>query len=117
MKVPVYPRGADPRVARPILRKSHYYAAEQVLACRADWVDSEDPRKGIVPREFLPSGKVYGASAEQIELLEELGPPPDAGLRFIPPPMEQNPTLPRINIDPLCTAAPSWDWSYEGAPA
>jgi hypothetical protein len=113
MRVPVYPRGANPRTSRCILRKKLSYAEDEVSALRADWADSFDHSKGIVPREFLASGKVYAATPEQIERIAS--PPPDAGLKFIPPASFKNPTLPRINIQSLLESAPNWDWT--GVPA
>jgi hypothetical protein len=115
MRVPVYPRGANPRLARRILKKSLAYAENEVRNHRADWADPADPSKGIVPREFLASGKVYSATPEQIERLTS--PPPDAGLKFIPPLMQKNPTLPRITVSALFIAAPHWDWTMEPATA
>jgi hypothetical protein len=111
----VYPRGADPRTSRRILKKSLAYAENEVLHYRADWADPADHRSGIVPREFLASGKVYAATPEKIA--ELTSPPPDAGLKFIPPRMEKNPTLPRITISALLTCAPDWDWQMEPATA
>lgn len=116
----MYPRGSDPRTARRILSKSLSYAQEEVRNYRADWVDPADPSRGIVPREFLASGKLLAATLDQIEHLAVEGmngPPPDVGLKFIPPPMEKNPTLPRINVESLVVAAPSWDWQMEPARA
>lgn len=116
MRVPVYPRGANPHTARRMIKKSLSYAQQQVVDRRADWVDVDDPKKGIVPREFLASSKVYAATPEQIEQLTG-SPPPDVGLKFIPPPMEKNQTLPRISISTLLESAPGWDWSAEPAMA
>lgn len=109
----MYPRGANPRLARRMVNKSLSYAEQQVREHRADWVDSTDPKQGIVPREFLASGKVYSATPS----LLDLSPPPDIGLKFIPPPFFKNPTLPRINIHSLLESAPGWDWKYEAASA
>lgn len=109
----MYPRGANPRLARRMVNKSLSYAEQQVREHRADWVDLLDHGKGIVPREFLASGKIYSATSEQIE--ELTSPPPDVGLKFTPPPFFKNPTLPRINIQSLLESAPSWDWKYEAA--
>jgi hypothetical protein len=111
----VYPRGADPRTARRMINKSLSYAEGEVRARHADWVDPDDKSKGIVPREFLASGKVYASTPDQIEALTS--PPPDAGLKFIPPPMEKNPTIERINVSSLLAAAQSWDWTMEPATA
>lgn len=84
MKPPVYPRGANPRVDRPILRKSFTYCEDQVARGNADWVDTQDPLKGIVCRELLERGP-----------LSELAEPPVPtsllalaeipGVRFVPP--------------------------------
>ena len=105
----MYPRGANPRTARRILKKSLAFAEKEVREHRADWADPLDPGKGIVPREFLASGKVYSATSEQSEQLTS--PPPDAGLKFIPPSTIKNPTLPRINIHSLLESASTWDWT------
>lgn len=117
MRIPVFARRANPSVDPPILRKSRSYAEEQIQNGLADWVDFNDPRKGIIAREYLPSGKALAAMPEQLEELSALSPPPDAGLKFIRPPMEQNPTLPRINVQSVRMSAPTWDWSQETATA
>lgn len=114
MRVPVYPRGSNPRIARRMLKKSVAFAENEVRHARADWVDPADPRQGIVPREFLASAKVYSSTPDQ---LEATGPPPDVGLKFIPPTVWKNPTLPRINLSSLVASAPDWDWAMEIASA
>ncbi len=113
----MYPRGANPRTARRILRKTYYYAAKEVAEYRADWVNPDDPREGIVPREYLPSEKIYAALPDENERLSELGPPPEAGLKFIPPPMEKNPLIARVQSEPVMLAARCWDWTREPIPA
>jgi hypothetical protein len=56
MRIPVYRRGADPRLEVPLMRKSRFYAEQQVREGLADWVDYGDPRKGIICREMLRFG-------------------------------------------------------------
>lgn len=71
----------------------------------------------FAPDSIYMAGRVL--SQDVRELLDQLplGPPPDAGLRFIPPPMEKNPTFSRIQSQNLLAAAPQWDWSAEPASA
>ncbi len=46
----MFARGANPRVDRPILKKSVSYTDEQVASGRADYVDPTDRSKGIICR-------------------------------------------------------------------
>lgn len=57
MRIPVFARGANPRVDRFILKKNFNYCSEQVDTGRADWVDPHDARKGIIAREMLYFGE------------------------------------------------------------
>lgn len=56
MRFPVFARGANPRIDRPILRKSKDYVESQVAMARAQWVDESNHSKGIVCRELLYFG-------------------------------------------------------------
>ena len=116
MRVPVYPRGSNPRVDRPILRKSIHYAEEQVVNFLASWIDPLDPAKGIVALDFLPSGKAIDAAPEQIDrLTSSLSPAEVGGCKFCPPNTPKNPTIPRIHLESLQLAAINWDWSKEAS--
>jgi len=117
MRVPVYPRGADPRTSRPILRKSAHYAEDQVNQCLADWVDPLDHSRGIVAREFLPSGKVFAADPRDLS---------DLKTRFIAncrycqpdrPTHYENDLIAAVRIYPKSEAMPGWDWQMEPATA
>ena len=77
MRFPVFARSG-----RRILRKSRSYVETEVLAGRADWIDSQDPSKGILCRELLSFGpKLEIASPAPFMPVLEL-----PGLKFIPPP-------------------------------
>jgi hypothetical protein len=66
----VFARGANPAIDRPNVRKSVSYAAEEVAAGRADWVDLHDHSKGVVCREFLYRGEMLKpAQPEQLTRL------------------------------------------------
>jgi hypothetical protein len=55
MYIPVFSRGANPRVDQPIHRKSHFYCAGEVAAGRARYIVASElwPRGGIIARELL----------------------------------------------------------------
>ena len=115
MRIPVFARRANPAIDRPILRKSRFYAEQQVREGRADWVDENDPRKGIVCRELLHFGprKVEVETANPLDYdWAEL-----PGIKVIPAKMEQNPTLPRLQVEPLRISAIRWDCNSENATA
>jgi hypothetical protein len=57
MRIPVFARGSNPAIDRRIQKKSLSYAAGEVEAGRADWVDRNDHAKGIICRAFLYSGQ------------------------------------------------------------
>lgn len=117
MRIPVFARRANPSVDRPILRKSRAYAEEQIKNGLADWVDYLDPRKGIIAREYLPSGKALAPSAEELGTLT-CSSDKALGVIFRKPPMPENPTLPHVQFATLAQMAPRWDWSCElSAPA
>jgi hypothetical protein len=111
MRFPVFARRSNPSIDRPILRKSLAYVTDQVDAGRADWIDPTNPAKGIIAREMLHFG-VRDLKAETADPLNydwaEL-----PGIRYVPAKMEKNPTLPRLEMETLSAAAPTWDWSYE----
>lgn len=115
MRIPVFGRGTNPRIDPAILRKSESYAALQVQAGRADWLDPDAHSKGILCRELI----YFGPRPVLVETVEistafsaEL-----PGIRFIPPRTEKNPTLPHLESSTLLAAAPYWDWSAEPASA
>lgn len=67
MRIPVFPRGANPRVDRPNQRKSENYGREEVEAGRADWVNADDPAQGILCRAFFYHGQsLTPAQPEQL---------------------------------------------------
>jgi hypothetical protein len=94
MRVPVFARGSNPAIDRPIVRKSVFYAFEQVENFLADWIDPDDHRKGIIAREFLPSAKQYAVEPEDISTLQHV-----PGIRYLPAKMAKNPTLARLQFD------------------
>jgi hypothetical protein len=115
MRIPVFGRGSNPRVDLPILRKSESYAALQVEERRADWLDPDDHSKGILCRELI----YFGPRAVYLETVElsQAFPAELPGIRFVPPPMPKNETLPHLESNSLLASAPHWDWSAEPAPA
>ena len=114
MRIPVFARRANPSADRPILRKSISYASLQVDSGKADWIDRAHPEKGIICREMLYFGR-RALPVETVEVSVDAG--FVFGLKYVPPMMEKNPTLPRVQIDPLQIAVPNWDWSQEQATA
>jgi hypothetical protein len=114
MRIPVFARGANPSADRPFLRKSESYAAGEVVAGRADYVDEVDHSKGIICRELLYFGAPKNWAPEYDDdnrgwIGNEL-----AGVRFVPPAnLQKNPTLPRLQIETLLEAAARWDWQNE----
>ena len=110
MRIPVFSRRANPSVDPPILRKSVSYAELQVAEYRAFWVDENDHGKGIICRTFLDSTKPLPVTEDSSG-----APPVELGLRFIPPQTWKNPTITRLNIYALATAAPGWN--YDGITA
>jgi hypothetical protein len=113
MRIPVFARGANPRVDRPILRKSKRYTDDQVAAGRADYIDPLEPAKGIICRELIyfgPRTVIEPPATTTSVSMAEL-----PGLKFVPPQTEKNPTLQRIHVDNILIAAISWDWSLEAA--
>lgn len=109
MRIPVFSRGSNPRVDRPILRKSLCYGLEQVENRLADWVDPIDPGKGIIARELLPSGKAVAAEPEKVQCLTDKA----LGIKVIPAKMDKNPTLPRLKYESLVNASVNWEWPSE----
>jgi hypothetical protein len=82
MRVRVFSRGSNPAIDSPIQRKSLTYASGEVENGRADWVDRDNPAKGIVCRAFLYSGQQLVVAAP--EALEKLARPRPCPL----PPLE-----------------------------
>ena len=72
----MFARGTNPSIDRPFLRKSKTYVFNQVRLGRADWVDPEDPRKGIICRELLHFG--YRPLVSTMPTIEE-------NVRTLPP--------------------------------
>ena len=88
MRIPVFSRGSNPAIDRPNVRKSERYGEEEVLACRADWIDPHDHAKGILCRAFLYSGEILKpAQPEQIRRLSRKALPPleVSGIQFSDP--------------------------------
>ena len=50
MRAPVYRRGANPNIERPILKKKIAYLEREVADGNATWVDVDDPSRGIFLR-------------------------------------------------------------------
>lgn len=48
MRIPVFPRGSNPSVHGPILRKSLAYCEDQVRLGNVEWIDRSDPKKGVM---------------------------------------------------------------------
>lgn len=73
-------------------------------------------------RMFSPDS-VYMAgrqlSPEYDAILRALPMPPvEVGnCKFVPPPMEKNPTIARLNVENALIAARTWDWSQEAVTA
>ena len=113
----MFARGSNPAIDRRIQRKSESYGIAEVAAGRADWVDPADHAKGIICRAILYSGgQKFAAVTVGVDSIS-LSPPPDAGLKFLRPSTWKNPTLPRIHVSGLLSAAPMWDWSGDSIPA
>jgi hypothetical protein len=107
MRIPVFARRSNPSVDRPILRKNLIYCQTQVEEGLADWVNLGDPSRGIIAREYLPSGKVL--LPELVDETLELPSLELPGLKFVPPATD---TRPRVAI-----LRAGWDWSQEPVPA
>jgi len=103
MRIPVFARRANPRVDRPILKKSHTYAASQVEAGLADWIDPTDLRKGIVCREMLNRERPPQFEPETGTCSSDRA----LGVKFIGPP---NP-IPHFRSD--LGRGGGWDWSID----
>ncbi len=108
MRFPVFARRADPRVDRPIVRKNLNYLETQVAEGLADWVDPCDPSRGIIAREYLPSGKAQSPDPVSVETLTlpraEL-----PGVRYVPPASDPRPRISSVRA--------GWDWSIESIAA
>ena len=89
MRIPLFARGSNPAIDRPIQRKSVSYGAAEVEAGRADWVDANEPAKGIICRAFLYRGETLKpAQPEQLTKLSHrnaLPPVEVSGLKFDDP--------------------------------
>jgi hypothetical protein len=84
MRIPVFARGSNPAIDQPNQRKSVSYAADEVEAGRADWVNWQDHSQGILCRAFLYSGQTLCLAAP--ETLSKLARPRRCPL----PPLEVN---------------------------
>ena len=108
MRIPVFARGANPRVDRPILKKSKSYADEQVVLGRAEYIHPTNPAHGIICRELLYFGPPR-FEAEPNDLLNSFNLSGELrGVKFIPPSND-----PRLGI--LAQLRAGWDWSGEQA--
>jgi len=100
----VFARRANPSLDRPLVRKNLIYAETQVAEGLADWVDPCDPSKGIIAREYLPSGKALVPDPAAVESLTlprvEL-----PGVKYVPPATDPRPRI--------STVRQGWDWSIE----
>jgi hypothetical protein len=65
MRIPVFARGSNRAIDRPNQRKSESYGQEEVDAGRADWIDPNDHRQGILCRAFLYSGQTLVIAAPE----------------------------------------------------
>jgi hypothetical protein len=73
MNYSVYAQGASPSSDRRIQRKSLSYITEEVVKGRANWVDCEDRRKGIICVERLYLG-FKALAPEPVQTRLRLGP-------------------------------------------
>jgi hypothetical protein len=105
MRIPLYARGANPCVDHRIAKKSLFYAETQVAEGLADWVDPCDPSRGIIAREYLPSGKK--AQAPDPVAVESLTLPRAElpGVKYVPPSSDPRPRIASVRA--------GWDWSVE----
>lgn len=97
MRIPVFSAASNPNIDKPIQRKSHSFACEQVRAARADWVDVANPSRGIVCRKLL-----YFGEKKFIPEKVDSGKMPPAeveGLRFKGP-RGENSQIPRSRFLP-----------------
>jgi hypothetical protein len=104
MRFPVFARRANPAIDLPIVRKKSTYLELQVREGLADWVDPCDPAKGIIAREYLPSGKAQAPDPVAVESLNM----PRAelpGVRYVPPASDPRPRISSVRA--------GWDWSFE----
>ena len=109
MRFPVFARRTNPSIDKPILRKKMKYLEDQVASGVADWVDSREPRRGIIAREMLhfgdralPVATVEISTDYQWRLDGEL-----RGVRFVSPTTTSKPSVAAIRE--------GWDWSKESA--
>ena len=100
MKFPVFARRSNPAVDRPILRKSRAYVEEQVNRGAAFWVDSCDPRKGIMARDMLHFDL---KALPQLESRLEYFPAELPGVYFQQPKTSSQPSFLSIRE--------GWDWA------
>jgi hypothetical protein len=110
MRFPVFARRSHPSTHSPIQRKSKSYVEEEVLRGRADWIDPNDHRKGIICREMLYFGEKR-VVVDTVSITSFSGELP--GLKYVAAPMAKNPTIARLISELLPQAAPRWDWSQE----
>jgi hypothetical protein len=108
MRIPVFARGANPSVDRPILRKSESYCCLQVAEGRADWLDAAAHAKGIICRELLYFGPraipIGPADLKRVDFAEI------PGVRFVYR-REVNPAIAAVRVHSLQAALPEWDFS------
>lgn len=100
MRIPVFARGANPRVDRFLQKKSLSYCLDEVLHGRADWIDPNEMRKGIICRQRLYIGQtgVIAAVVAQTVNPQSYDWQEIPGVRWRRPPMPDNPHIAKIRF-------------------
>ena len=112
MRIPVFARGSNPAVDRPILRKSESYCNLQVEEGRADWLDPDDHAKGMICRELIYFGeREIPLEPGDVSRLESAELP---GVRFVYS-RDRNPAIAAVRVEPFLAAARQWDWTAQSA--
>ncbi len=108
MRIPVFARGANPAIDRPILRKSVTYCDLQVVEGRADYIDFTDKSRGIICRELL----YFGPRAIPMEPvdLKSVDFAEIPGVRFVYR-REINPAIAAVRVHSFQASLPEWDFS------
>ena len=71
----------------------------------------------FAPDSIYMAGRAINPEVQRVLDTLPLPPAEVANCKFIPPPMQKNPTLPHLESQSLLAAAPQWDWSAEPASA